>query len=645
MKEIILVFKTHLDIGFTDLATNVVNDYMQRLIPKAIQTAMDMRARGKDRFMWTVGSWLIDEYLRRYPDDALLPAAIERGDICWHAMPFTTHTELMDARLFQYGLHLSNKLDARFGIKTTAGKMSDVTGHTRALVPHAVKAGIRFLHIGVNIGCPRPEVPVLFRWAAPTGETLFVMYQQGYGQFQELGDSGIALYFAHTNDNDGPPKADEVTEIYARLRKEYPEAYIHAGTLDDVANVVCHLPDLPVVTQEIGDTWIYGAGSDPLKVSRFRAILRACEPLPAETAQAIYQHLILVPEHTWGMDEKLHLGHGVESGDWKGEHDYFIRKDFEAARGTAKCKKMEASWAEQRQYVQNAIDCLHKTQPVMAEAIISETTQQEEVVRACAEGRVNEPMQIGDYTVTVNENGAICGLTRNGVLLADDRHLIGAVQYQAFSEQDFNRYYDEYAVLETAWLREDIGKIGCGSAIPKHLDAKPTVVRLWYDTDDLLCELCFEGASVDLYGAPKRISLSWRFLPDAIHLDARWHDKAATRVGEAIWVGMHPISDVAQVRKLSEWINPADIVPKGNRRLHATDYGVMFANGTTIETLDAALVTIGQPALLRFPTDAPSLSEGVFFNLYNNLYGTNFPMWYDEDARFRFTIHLGTKTH
>ena len=25
-------------------------------------------------------------------------------------------------------------------------------------------------------------------------------------------------------------------------------------------------------------------------------------------------------------------------------------------------------------------------------------------------------------------------------------------------------------------------------------------------------------------------------------------------------------------------------------------------------------------------------------NLYNNVWGTNFPMWYEEDARFRFVL-------
>ena len=33
--------------------------------------------------------------------------------------------------------------------------------------------------------------------------------------------------------------------------------------------------------------------------------------------------------------------------------------------------------------------------------------------------------------------------------------------------------------------------------------------------------------------------------------------------------------------------------------------------------------------------------EAIYFNLYNNVWNTNFPMWYDECARFRFTLRLG----
>ncbi len=59
------------------------------------------------------------------------------------------------------------------------------------------------------------------------------------------------------------------------------------------------------------------------------------------------------------------------------------------------------------------------------------------------------------------------------------------------------------------------------------------------------------------------------------------------------------------------------------------------------ETLDAPLVAPGEPSLLNFSNRQPPLRQGVHFNLYNNVWGTNFPMWYGEDARFRFVLRFG----
>jgi hypothetical protein len=51
-------------------------------------------------------------------------------------------------------------------------------------------------------------------------------------------------------------------------------------------------------------------------------------------------------------------------------------------------------------------------------------------------------------------------------------------------------------------------------------------------------------------------------------------------------------------------------------------------------------VSLGGPALLSFDDEPPAMEKGVSFNLYNNVWGTNFPMWYEEDARFRFILRF-----
>lgn len=51
---------------------------------------------------------------------------------------------------------------------TIGAKYTDVSGHTRVIAPHMQKAGVKFLHIGVNPTCTAPDVPNLFRYRAPT---------------------------------------------------------------------------------------------------------------------------------------------------------------------------------------------------------------------------------------------------------------------------------------------------------------------------------------------------------------------------------------------------------------------------------------------------------------------------------------------
>ena len=46
LKRIHVVFKTHLDIGFTDLASVITDSYINDFIPKAMQTAKELRERG-----------------------------------------------------------------------------------------------------------------------------------------------------------------------------------------------------------------------------------------------------------------------------------------------------------------------------------------------------------------------------------------------------------------------------------------------------------------------------------------------------------------------------------------------------------------------------------------------------------------------
>ena len=102
VKRVIVVCKTHLDIGFTDYAQAVLDDYTDTFIPGALALAEAVNTPEKKRFVWTVGSYLPWYYLRHALPEAQeqFRQAVRKGYIRWHALPCTTHTELMDEKLF-----------------------------------------------------------------------------------------------------------------------------------------------------------------------------------------------------------------------------------------------------------------------------------------------------------------------------------------------------------------------------------------------------------------------------------------------------------------------------------------------------------------------------------------------------------------
>lgn len=58
MKKVHVVFKTHLDLGFTDLASNVLDNYNSSYIPRAMDLAFELNeGQEKPNFIWTTGSY------------------------------------------------------------------------------------------------------------------------------------------------------------------------------------------------------------------------------------------------------------------------------------------------------------------------------------------------------------------------------------------------------------------------------------------------------------------------------------------------------------------------------------------------------------------------------------------------------------
>ena len=682
-----VVFKTHLDLGFTDYGRNVTDRYVHEYLPRAISLARELERRGGvARFRWTTGSWLIHEAFRlgSAQEQEELDAAIRAGHVSWHGLPLTTHTELMDAGLLRHAISIGRKLDTRFGRRTIAAKMTDVPGHTVGIVPFLADAGLEYLHLGVNGASAVPEVPEFFIWRAPDGSEAVVNYAQSYGA-TELGVAMApggthALHLAHTGDNFGPPPIEEVEELFAQLQAKYPGAEIIASTLDAFAGAVLeNRSKLPVLEQEIGDSWIHGVASDPLQTSRFRALLRLREQwvgageLTPGTAEcdSFSDGLLLVPEHTWGEDLKTFLpdyvnyakadftaaraANAIDPAQNPARFDEFAWAYSEnpTAQGLAYAA-FEESWAEQRSHLDRAVAALS---PVRQD-------QARQAMAACspapvAEGVAIDPTvehAVGQWSVAFGDDGALTSLiAADGTQWAGPANALAAYRYETFDERDESRWIREYCrnIEDTGfWAIPDQSKPGLAIATTQPATVfTPRVVsagRLDGAADTVVTlHMALPAEASELWGAPRGIRLSYRFPagPGPIEIELALTGKDASRLPEAGWLGFRPATGAGTwtLDKLGARINPQNVVRNGNRSLHAVAevaHTSATARGFSLKPVDATLVAVGRPALYRFDNTIPDPSDGFHVNLHNNMWGTNFTMWFDDDLRSRFVLEL-----
>lgn len=669
VQRVHLIFKTHLDLGFTNFARTVAESFFTDYIPRALRVAREMRTDGgTERFVWTTGSWLIYEYLERAspPERAEMEQAIHAGDIAWHGLPFTVHSELMDVELFRFGLQLSQELDRRFGKQTIAAKMTDVPGHTRGIVPLLAEAGIQFLHIGVNAASSAPAVPPVFVWRAPDGPEIMVMYhKESYGGLQIVPGLEQAIAFAHTGDNIGPQNIAQVREAYAQLRQALPGTTIVASTLDVFARELEAVKSqLPVVTQELGDTWIHGVGSDPRKVSAYRALLRLRREWlqqghiqsDSDAFDKFSRALLKIPEHTWGLDVKNHLL----------DFETYPSESFRAARGKPNFQKMEASWQEQRAYLDEALAAL-KDMPLAHQAqrvLKAREPHRPDSIEWTRVSDLSARFETSLWQFGVDARGAIVHLQdkSSGREWAAENQPSGLFCYETFSHADYERYYKQYIVAKPQdehWAIPDFTKPGLESARAEHRDWYPSLHALYRKRgegrESFLLEMKMPETAVVAYGCPATVFLTLEFPNDVpgtndvpiIRFVPEWFDKRACRLPEAIWFSFCPRVETENVvlDKLGQPVSPLDVVENGNRHLHAVGRGVTYrgANGRDlleIETLDAPLVAPGERSLLNFTNRQPPLQRGMHFLLYDNVWGTNFGMWYQDDARFEFVLRM-----
>ncbi|HEX7958942.1 MAG TPA: DUF5054 domain-containing protein [Terriglobales bacterium] len=654
VKRVLAMFKCHLDVGFTNTQTAVIRRYFDQYFPQAIRTANELRQSGDRRYVWTTGSWLLYEYLEQAApaDRKRMEQAVSDGDIAWHALPFSWQTELLDQSMIAGSLALSASLDHRFGKKTTGAKMTDVPGHTRGLISPLAAHGVKFLDIGVNSGSRVAELPPLFLWKDRGGASLIVMYHHSYGTALRVPNSDLAVAIVVGNDNGGPHTPREIAKIYSDLKQQFPNAQITPTNLTEIANAVApHGEGLPVVTQEIGDTWIYGISSDPLKVARYREVMRLRRDwlaakrfqLGDSTDVALLRRMLLEAEHTWGTDTKRYL-----------DYDHYKPRDLAGVLATPKYKILEFSWEEKRQDLPESI----KTLPPALRDQAQSAIQKLKPIEPTSSGRVHsagQDIETAHFIVALDDAGAIRRLrnkTTGREWASADRRL-ALFSYQTLSQQDYSRFFSNYIISTEDWVPKDFGKPNMEKFRPVSKVWQPSLssFRLEENAEQHIILAALNVRDVDALQSgraafPQRMFLEL-LLPKSeplIELNFYWFAKPATRLPEALWLTFRPVADSQQgwtIDKCGEEISPFDVVPCGNRHMHAVERGFRCREQQdefSVELLDAPLIALGEMSPLGFSRSQPDLSAGVHCSLFNNAWGTNYVQWFGEDMRFRFLI-------
>lgn len=734
-ETIYVVFKTHFDIGFTGLASEVIASYQGSMLESVLDTcgATSSKPEGH-KYVWTMSSWPLKKSLEtrdaRMRERAL--RLIEEGRIDWHALPFTIHTDFSGTEELIRGLGIGAGLDRAFGKKHIAAKMTDVPGHTRMLPSLLAKAGVKLLHLGCNACVKPPEVPPWFYWRGPDGGGVVTFYTKGgYGTGLLPPDGWeypVWLALMNTADNEGPHSAGIIDEILDSIREKSPGTRVVVGSLDDFAEafLACD-PVLPVIDDDLADSWIHGVGTYPAEVSRLRFLRKALmnaegiislrgisddrtpeaglESLPS----AAYENILLFDEHTWGLDTKITLS-SLRTG-----RRVYEKKLFLEDKKTREYKRLEASWAEKAGYVKKAGEMVseilerlsaagggditvynllpwerdgeadvtglaspgkaledHKGNiypvyerdgrcSVRLKALPPVGGRVYSLIKA-APGRLKGPGVSADARRTVLENSkilvAIDGGTGNITSFYDKINgrewavpgkSFGGYTYDIHGKERIIRYLKDYALDLEDWYLADNGRVGYPweddrTYIPEacsietdHSSGRAAVRVTWKMPEE----------SFSQYGNAAEAVMTVELEEDSGFADIAYElkNKAETPFVESghFVFSLNALNPRYSIQKTGGVIDPAaDIRYGANTSLYCCDRWMTVSDGgcgIAFFPKDTPLLSIGENRIYVYSGGYKPQKPVLYWNAFNNQWGTNFPQWIGGDFRYEFRIY------
>jgi alpha-mannosidase len=155
VRQIIVVCKTHFDIGYSHRVKDVVAYYRTTMIDRALEVMEQARELPpKQRFVWTSPGWVMQQVLEDWDGQTAerrhkLDAAMRSRQFVTHAMPFSIEAELVEPEEFARGYMFSDAVSRRYGLPLAEGaKTTDVPSQSPSLATGLAHGGVKFMHIG-----------------------------------------------------------------------------------------------------------------------------------------------------------------------------------------------------------------------------------------------------------------------------------------------------------------------------------------------------------------------------------------------------------------------------------------------------------------------------------------------------------------
>lgn len=348
--RVVLLPHSHVDIGYTELQTEVEKRQWQHL-EQALDLGEagagrppDQRAKWNSEVLWAVDSYLAAATPARR--ERLL-AGIRTGTIGLDGMYANLLTGLCSPEEWVRMAQITSRLAEWSGTPVESAMINDIPGWSWSTVPALALAGIKYLSLGINSGDRIGHVRTAlgdqpFYWQGPSGKerVLVWVHESGYARFhyvpKENAAPGIALietpvlnycnelavrnypydlvplHYTIGSDN-GPPDP-----LLAERVRQWNETYV-TPTLS-IATTTGFFREfearyggrLPVRQGDITPYWEDGAASSARETAFSRRSARALtqagilfsqyapEAYPRAAFAEAWRQVLLFSEHTWG---------------------------------------------------------------------------------------------------------------------------------------------------------------------------------------------------------------------------------------------------------------------------------------------------------------------------------------------------------